>query len=542
MTSPSPTSPENPEHAVLQASASELVQRIGSGEWSSLEVTEAFIRQLERINPHLNALVVPCFEQARKAAGEADQARDQGVSLGPLHGLPVTIKECFHLAGTATTLGLTSRREQVYDQDGVLVRRLKGAGAVVLGKTNVPQLMLWHESVNPIFGRTANPWDLSRGAAGSTGGEAAVLAAYGSPLGLGSDLGGSIRIPAHVCGIHGIKPTSSRLPREGLDGALHGMEAIMFQAGPMGRHVADLTLAMNVLCGSCQEFRDIDVVPGTIADPADVDLRGMKIAYWQDDGTFSPAPAISRVVREAAEQLAAQGAEICEWVPPEIPKALDVYYQLVGADGGMDVRNLLKNSQVHPHLKRLLQGARFSGPVRWMVATLLNCLGQKTLAHVLWQTRRSSVSEYWANTRWLVAYRRRLLEIFRERGFQAALCPPHALPAMPHGAPIDLLPAASYSFLPNVLGWPAGVVAASRVRPGEDQQRDPSRDRVFQRARETEANSVGLPVGVQVLAPAWREDIVLAVMEQLEAGFRATEDYPQLPLPTSWQGEAAPAS
>ena len=532
--------PESSDLAVLQASAGQLVERISSGEWSSSQVTEAFICQLERINPHLNALVVPRFEEAREAAAQADQARDRGISLGPLHGLPVTIKECFHLAGSPTTLGLTARGQEVQEQDGLLVRRLKEAGAVVLGKTNVPQLMLWHESVNPVFGRTANPWDLARGSAGSTGGEAAVLAAYGSPLGLGSDLGGSIRIPAHVCGIHGIKPTSGRLPREGLAGALRGMEAIMFQAGPMGRHVADLTLALNVLCGSCDEPRDIDVVPGTIADPTHVDLQGMKIAYWDYDGTFAPSPAIRRVVAEAAEQLAAQGAEICPWVPPDIPEALDTYYQLVGADGGLDVRRLLKNSQVHPHLKRLVQGARFSGPTRWVVATLMNCLGQKTMAHLLRQTRRSSVIDYWTKTRWLVAYRRRLLKIFREQGFQAALCPPHGLPAMPHGAPIDLLPAASYSFLPNLLGWPAGVVAASRVRAGEDQQREPSRDRVLQRARETEAGSMGLPVGVQVLAPAWREDVVLAVMERLEASFRATADYPQLPLPISWPVEEAP--
>jgi fatty acid amide hydrolase len=177
-----------------------------------------------------------------------------------------------------------------------------------------------------------------------------------------------------------------------------------------------------------------------------------------------------------------------------------------------------------------------------MVSTLMNCLGQKTMARVVQQTRRSSVIDYWGNTRWLVAYRRRLLEIFREQGFQAAICPPHALPAMPHGAPIDLLPAASYSFLPNLLGWPAGVVAASRVRDGEDQQREPSRDRVIQRARETEAESVGLPVGVQVLAPAWREDVVLAVMGRLEASFRATADYPQLPLPIPFALEEPRAS
>jgi fatty acid amide hydrolase len=134
----------------------------------------------------------------------------------------------------------------------------------------------------------------------------------------------------------------------------------------------------------------------------------------------------------------------------------------------------------------------------------------------------------------MVAYRRRLLSIFQQEGFQAAICPPHALPAMPHGAPIDLLPAASYSFLPNLLGWPAGVVASSRVRADEQEERTPSRDRVFDQARKTDINSSGLPVGVQVLAPAWREDVVLAVMGLLENAFEQVADYPRLSLPLTF--------
>lgn len=528
---------ETPDHQILTTSACDIVSRIAAGEWSSRQVTEAFIAQVESVNPYLNALVVSRFDEAREEASAADQARDQGAELGPLHGLPMTVKECFHLAGSSTTIGLTTRVNRPRDEDGVFVRRIREAGAIILGKTNVPQLMLWHESENPVFGRTQNPWDLTRGSAGSTGGEAALLAAYGSPLGLGSDLGGSIRIPAHVCGIHGIKPTSGRLPREGMDGALRGMEAVFFQAGPMGRHVADLTLALRVMAGSVKESRDIDVVPGTIGDPDHVNVKGLRIAVWNDDGTFRPSPAIRRVVDQAAEQLAREGAEICPWTPPDIPEALEVYYQLVGADGGTDVTRLLRGSEVHPHLARLVRGARMGSSMRWLVSVLLRGLGQKTMAHLVNQTRRSSVSRYWSNTHWMVAYRRRLLSIFQQEGFQAAICPPHALPAMPHGAPIDLLPAASYSFLPNLLGWPAGVVASSRVRDDEQEERAPSRDRVFDQACKTDINSSGLPVGVQVLAPAWREDVVLAVMGLLENAFEQTADYPRLSLPLTFAAE-----
>jgi fatty acid amide hydrolase len=181
--------------SLTNLSASELAQRIKAGELLAQEVTEAHIGRIEAVNEQLNAVVIPLFDEARAQAVEADKAASRGEPLGPLHGVPMTIKEQYRVAGTETTIGLTGQVGKKYDRDGPLVARLRQAGAIIVGKTNIMQTLAGWESDNPVYGRTNNPWNLERTPGGSSGGEAAIIAARGVPLGLGGDLGGSIRIP-----------------------------------------------------------------------------------------------------------------------------------------------------------------------------------------------------------------------------------------------------------------------------------------------------------------------------------------------------------
>ena len=183
-------------------SAVKAAERIRSGDVSSVELTQQCIDRIKQVDPEINAVVLPLFEKALEDAGRLDQLARQGKFVGALHGVPVTIKECFFVESTDCCLGVDGLKNRQSDRDGVMVQRLKDAGAVVLGKTNVPQMMLWHECVNPVYGRTNNPWNVDRTPGGSSGGEAAILAAGGSYLGLGNDLGGSLRVPAHFSGIY----------------------------------------------------------------------------------------------------------------------------------------------------------------------------------------------------------------------------------------------------------------------------------------------------------------------------------------------------
>ncbi len=509
--------------------ASEIAAQIRAGACSSREVVSAHIQRIEVVNPALNAVVIPLFEQALTAARIADEAQAGGQTLGPLHGVPITIKECFHIAGTQATMGLTSLVGKLSTADAPLVARLKAAGAIVLGKTNVPQLMLLHETDNPVYGRANNPWNLKRTCGGSSGGEAAIIAAGGSPCGLGSDLGGSIRLPAHFCGLAGLKPSSQRLPRSGSVANLRGMEAIHFQPGPLARRVADLELLLGVLVGDAAQSTDYDVVPAPLRSSRDVSVAKLRIAYWEDNGYFPYAPAISRAVRESVAILRERGATVEAINPPRIGEAMYLYTALIAADGGADAVRLVAGGTVDPRINRLLMAGRIPNWLRPLAATIRQWQNARHEAGLVRAARNRSADEYWQLTLRMNNYRCAFLEEF-SLSYDALILPPYALPAPRHNTATDVIAAAGDCFFVNLLGLPAGVVPVTTVRANEESNRTESKELAERTAREIERDSAGLPVGVQVAANFWREDIVLAVMQAIEEGVSSRATFPRTPV------------
>ncbi len=524
--------PMTPESLTMM-SAGDLARAIAAGQTTSRAATEAFIGCIEGVNPALNAVVVPLFDSARADADAADAAVARGDALGPLHGVPMTIKEQFPLRGTPSTLGIEGRAERRDDQDCLLVARLRAAGAVFLGKTNVPQLLIYNESDNPVYGRTNNPWNLSRSPGGSSGGEGAIIAAGGSPLGLASDIGGSIRGPAHACAIQGLKPTSGRLSLLDVPpGAFPvGQTAILAQAGPLARTVADLDLTMRVLTAPGQEVADPDVPPLPWPDYGAVDLASLRVGMYVDDGFFPASPALRRAVREGADALRERGVTVVPFTPPEIQEAMALFFSILGADGGTSAKEILGRDKRDRRVAGLLQIAALPNAVRPAAASLLDLAGQHRLAALFRTVKTLPTEGFWQVNEKTMRYRAAFSTALDEAGIDALICPPLATPALTHGATYYLATAASYLMLYNLLGMPAGVVAATTVRQGEESDRRKSLDIVERTARTVEQDSVGLPVGVQVAARHWREDVVLAVMAALEEHFTAQPDYPaQSPL------------
>jgi fatty acid amide hydrolase len=516
--------------AIFSLSATEIAQKIKAGSLSAGEVVEAHIGRIEAVNPRLNAVVIPLFEAAREQAAAADQAHKRGETLGPLHGVPITIKEQFLVKDTATTFGLTHQKNHRASADGPLVKRLREAGAIILGKTNLSQLVVYIESDNALYGRTNNPWNLERSPGGSSGGEAAIIAAGGSALGLGADVGGSIREPAHCCGIHGLKPTAGRLTNLDLRPGFFSeglLEGIPPQPGPLARSVADLTLAMSVL--TAPGVADYSVPPVPWRDPADVSVRGLRVAMYTDDGFFAASPAIRRAVKEAAEALRGMGAQVTEWNPPDVGEAIRLFFSIFTADGVSNLRRGLGSDKPAPQITPQLQGTSIPDAMRGLVAGLMRGSGQARLARIVGQVGARSAEAYWKLIEDRNIYRRRFLDALAAGPFDAIICPPTSLPAVLHGSTANLPDFDSYARLYNILGMPAGVVAASRVRAGEESDRPASKDPVEQMALKVEQGSAGLPVGVQVAALHWREDVALAVMGVLESHFRTQPDYPAQP-------------
>ncbi|MBL8827682.1 MAG: amidase [Planctomycetaceae bacterium] len=501
---------------LTRRSACELAQGVRSGNWSAAEVTQAHIARIAQINPTLNAVCVPLFEQARHDAAKIDEARQRGEPLGPLAGVPLTIKECFDVTGTPTTLGMPSRVAHQATADAVLVGRVRRAGGVVLGKTNVPQLMLLHESDNPLYGRTLHPTRPERSPGGSSGGEASIIAAHGSPLGLASDLGGSIRQPAHSCGICGFKPTTSRLTNRGSTNIFTGLEVLGGQPGPMARSVDDLMLAMQVLCHAESPPLETVTPPLPWRDMLAGPMPDWRVGYWSEDGFTRPSPAIRRAVDEVAHRLASIGIPVERFEPPAVPEAMQMYFHLISANGGGAARRLTGHDPLHPAIRRLLRLGRCPGWLRPLLSGVLNLIGQRQIAWMIRNTGAISTGMFWQLTAEVRRYQRRFLELINARGFTTLICPPHALVALTHGSSGYLSSAAASSMLINLLGFPAGVVPWTTVAPGEESDRRASGDWFERAALAVEAGSAGLPVGVQIVGRPWEDEATLAMMAIVE--------------------------
>jgi fatty acid amide hydrolase len=514
--------------------AAEIARRVAVSAVSCCEVVEAHIRRIQAVNPRLNALVVPLFDRARAEARTADAACARGEPLGRLHGVPFSVKDFFEAAGTPSTLGIPSRVGRRAAADSPLVARLRRAGGILLGKTNVPQVGLMIETDNPLYGRTNNPWDLGRTPGGSTGGEAALIAAGGSPLGLGSDGGGSVRQPCHCCGIHGLKPTGGRLTTLGSYGGLPfpTIPSRWMQPAPMARRVEDLALVMSILATPNPSFDHLDplVAPVPWHDPAALAIAGLRVGFYTDDGHFPASPALRRAVEESAQALRGLGAAVEPFSPPEVGEAIRIYTAHLYVDGLDFVRPWVRGGLVDWRTRTILRTFLVPGIFRHPLAWALEQAGQRWAARIYRDVprRRSSLAAFWRLVDQEDAYRTRFLNALDGQELDALICPPSAVPAVRHGGFLAG-PSVSYTLLYNVLGMPAGVVAATRVRPGEESDRPFSRDVVERAARAAEADSAGLPVGVQVAARHWREDVVLAVMAALEGHFAGRPDYPAYP-------------
>lgn len=516
--------------SITSLAAYELADRISDRELSSREVVDAHIARIEEVNPTLNAIVVPLFEEARAEADAADEAIRRGDAMGSLHGVPITVKEMYDVAGTPTTAGIHHLAKQLAVGDAVLVARLRRAGAIILGKTNVAQLGLMLESDNPLYGRTNNPWNVERSSSGSSGGEAAIIAAGGSPLGLGSDGGGSIRQPAHVCGICGIKPTSGRLDMRG-HYVLPSFPRGFNHGGPLARCVTDLELALQALASSEPSNVNPQVAPTKIGDPSSVDISSLRIGTYTDDGYLAASPALGRAVHEACDRLHAGGATIEEFQVPDIRMMWRLFCALVNADGGHFVRRALQRSLGDWRIKRNLMLTAIPNLLRPLARQVLLWQGDRYMSDLIeFIPRRVASAPTLIELHEQAELYRQQFGAALDRGrYDVIICPPSAIPAPKHGIHVTSF-AMLYTGLYNFLGMPAGVVPATRVRAAEESDRVASRDTVVRAMIASENDSAGLPVGVQVVSRHWREDIVLAVMRNLEEHFREQVDYPHTPV------------
>lgn len=451
---------------------------VRSREVSAVEIVEAHLRRVERINPRLNA-VITLAPDALERASEIDAALARGDDPGPLAGVPVTVKETIETANLRTTYGMRAFAENVPREDAPAVARLRRAGAIILGKSNASELALDYSADNPVFGRTNNPFDERLTPGGSSGGCAAAVSACLAAAGLGSDLSGSLRIPAHFCGVAGLRPTAGRVPGGGHLPPVTGLFAAGASLGPIARRVEDLSLLFDVL--SHDGARAAGDAGLSVADSLQL-LRGLRVAWYADDGTVPVSSETRSAVESAARALSDAGLSVEESRPPHVGRAGELWPELFSNATSEFLRaTFAGREETAGPFARFLLGRAGADPV-------------------------ADVEKAWAERE---SMRAELLRWMEDRPL--LLAPVGAVPAQEHGtrkvAPaggesFGVFRAFGYAQAFNVLDLPAAAVRAGWT-------------------------AEGLPVGVQVVARPGREREALAgarVIEHALGGWQGVPD------------------
>jgi Asp-tRNA(Asn)/Glu-tRNA(Gln) amidotransferase A subunit family amidase len=463
--------------------AVEIARRIREKKISPVQVADAHLAKIERLNPKLNAFVHVDAERVRREAHVAESALMYGASLGALHGVPVSVKSSIDVASLRCEAGSRLRAGHVPEIDAPLVARLKQAGAIVLGATNTPEMLMAWETGNLLYGRTNGPWDLSRTPGGSSGGEAAAIASGMSAGGVGSDGGGSIRVPAHFSGICGLKPTPGRIPSTGHYPESGGPFALLGVVGPMTRTVADLKVLFEVMQGS--DDGDICAAPVPLHWRNESEIKRLKIGYFEDDGRTMVTQEIRQAVRTAADALTRTGFQVEPFRPDGLDQAREIWRKFFVKIGGDLIGPMFhgREGDLSPTLKQFLE-----------MSEREPALSGDALLQA-WFARDS------LRTRFVAQMRR----------YPILLCPVAAIPAFRHGErsweidgkTVEYLDAWSYAAWFNLLGNPAVVVPISQ-------------------------SNEGLPIGVQIVGRPWQEEEVLsvaAIVERECGGFRIPPIY-----------------
>jgi Asp-tRNA(Asn)/Glu-tRNA(Gln) amidotransferase A subunit family amidase len=452
-------------------SALAMAAMVRKKEISPVELLDAHLERIGQLNPKLNAFAHLDPERARQSAKKAESAVMRGEKLGPLAGVPITIKSSIDVAGLRCEAGTKLRAGYVAAGDAPLVARLKAAGAVILGNTNVAELLMAWETDNLLYGRTNNPWDLERTPGGSSGGEAAAIASCCSAGGVGSDGGGSIRVPAHFSGICGLKPTPGRIPAAGHFPVGVGPFALLGVVGPMTRTVADLQAMFEVMAGS--DDGDPCAAPVPVERISQEGVKKIHIGFFEEDDATPTTAETRAAVRTAAEALEKSGFRVSPFRPDNLERARQVWWSMFGVAGGMLLGPMLAGheDELSPVLRQFHETVASEAP-----HTADSLLGA-----------------------WCERDELRLRLAQQMRNFPVFICPVASIPAFRHrerswkieGRSVEYPQAFSYTQWFNLLGNPAAVVPVG-------------------------GSPEGLPIGVQIVGRPYEEGTVLAVAAAVE--------------------------
>ncbi|KAK7144203.1 hypothetical protein R3I94_010582 [Phoxinus phoxinus] len=506
--------PDFESSSIVSLSLSELTGKLEDGSLQPDAVLHAFMEKALEVNKSLNCGTEILMESVAQLKEINTQKK------GLLYGVPISIKDNVGYKGHDSSCGVVGMLDQPAVVDSVVVTVLKKQGAIPFIKTNIPQGLLNYDCSNPIYGQTLNPRNLQKTPGGSSGGEGALIGGGGSILGFGTDIGGSIRIPAAFCGICGFKPTSKRLSGQGISSCVKGQKSVLSSIGPLARDVESVALCMRALL--CQDMFTLDptVPPIPFNQKVYESSEPLRIGYYENDGFQQPSPSMARVFRETKALLEGAGHTLVPFPPLRLYEVFHEFaFKGVMADGGATLFSHLKSGPIDSCLRDQALLLRIPGFVKKLLSVVVKPVFPRLSASLNATVGVGSIEELWRHHVNIEEYIDEVIAEWRRLNVDVLLCPMLG-PAYNFHYCGRLTSALSYTSLYNLLNFPAGTVAVSTVTEEDEAQLSQYKgvfgdvwDKLFVKAVK---DGVGLPVAVQCVSLPWQDEMCLRFMREVE--------------------------
>ncbi|XP_028301311.1 fatty-acid amide hydrolase 1 [Gouania willdenowi] len=500
--------------SILALPLAELREKLQTGSLSPEDVLYTYMEQTLAVNAKLNCcteIIMESFDQLKTIGSNKD---------GLLYGVPISLKENISYKNYTSTCGMVKNLDKPAQKDSVLVEVLKKQGAIPFAKTNVPQALLSYDCSNPIYGETKNPCNPKKSPGGSSGGEGALITAGGSVLGLGTDIGGSVRIPASFCGICGFKPTAGRLSSLGVNSSLQGQKSVLTTPGPMARDVDSLALFMQaVLCDHMFEL-DPTVPPLPFNMQTYKSSRPLRIGYYDNDGYSQPSPSMARAVREVKALLEDAGHTLVPYLPLKLDHTMtELLLRGLFADGGVTLLEQVKGGPMVPGFALQILPYRIPNWIKKFLSLLIKPVSSRVAGFLSAVCGVGSPQNVWKNQAAVAEYTNETISYWRKINIDVLLCPMIGPAYWPRYAGKSSTPL-SYSMIYNLLNFSAGTVTVSTVTEEDEEELkhfkgiyQDFQDRLF---KEAVTGGVGLPVSVQCVSLPWQDEMCLRLMKEVE--------------------------
>uniref|UniRef100_A0A1I8APE8 fatty acid amide hydrolase n=1 Tax=Steinernema glaseri TaxID=37863 RepID=A0A1I8APE8_9BILA len=495
----------------------ELIKALQDGKYKCSDVLLAFQYRALKANEETNCVCLFITEATEQAKRLDELAKDPHYKKPPMFGFPISIKENIYVKGYDATKGYANGVDSPSKEDSPIIAQLKDLGAVPFVLTNVPQSMLSYTCMNPVYGVTTNPHDKRRTPGGSSGGESAIIGANGSLLGIGGDVGGSIRIPCHFTGIAGLKPSHLRLSENGMGVSIPGRPLICASAGPMAQSIRSAAHYLKCIWSDDWISRIDPYVPPVLWNDEEYSsTRKLKIGYYSDDGWFKPTPAMQRAVLETKEMLEKAGHTLVPFEPPNVTRAFQLFIGAVCVDGGAYIMGKIDNDLPVPGYSDMLRLYRLPVFLQRILARVLDHIYPR-MAKAL-RAMPKTTSDLREIYEEIKQYRNTFQQQMAESNVDALICPVQVFPSVEHHVPMQMFATVSYTGLYNLLDYAAGTVSVTKVTDADEANlaEYPASDPWYAKVKEATKGSVGLPVGVQVVCQPYKEERCLRILGEIE--------------------------